>query len=127
MSKLINFNLSNKILGFAFTIHNALGAGLLESVYEKAFCIELMYNHIPFECQKRYSLKYRNEDVGEYISDIVVDKSIIIEVKSVKRLTDNMAAQIINYLRLSKIQVGYLINFRNKSVEWARYVNYQRE
>ena len=96
-------------------------------MYEKSFCIELRYNHIPFECQKRYSLKYRNEDVGEYISDIVVDKLIIIEVKSVKRLTDNTAAQIINYLRLSKIQVGYLINFRNKSVEWERYVNYQRE
>jgi GxxExxY protein len=126
MSKLIHSQLSNTVLGACFSVHNILGPGLLESAYEGALVIELAHLGIAVERQKVYPVYYKGELAGAYIADIVVDGKIILELKSAVRLTGVMEAQIINYLRLSKIQVGYLVNFRNTRVEWKRFV-FQRE
>ena len=67
-------------------------------------------------------LFYKGELAGAYIADFVVDNKIILELKSVRQLTATMEAQLINYLRLSKVPVGYLINFRNTKVEWRRFI-----
>ena len=123
MSKLIHYQLSNQILGMAFKVHKAMGPGLLESAYEGAFCVELALSGIPFERQKVFPLVYRGEYIGAYIADIVVANSIIVELKSVKSLNEVMEAQVINYLRLSGLQVGYLINFNGIRVEWKRLIN----
>jgi GxxExxY protein len=125
-SLFIHKQLSNKVLGLAFTVHNYLGIGLLESAYEGAFCVELTRSGIPFERQKVYPLVYKGEYIGAYISDLVVDDKIILELKSVQHLTSVMEAQIINYLRLSGIPVGYLINFNSIRLEWKRFV-FQRD
>jgi len=71
-------------------------------------------------------LIFKGELAGAYIADIVVNGKIILELKSAVRLTGVMEAQLINYLRLSKVPVGYLVNFRNTRVEWKRFV-FQRE
>ncbi|MDA3938261.1 MAG: GxxExxY protein [Spirochaetia bacterium] len=126
MSKLIYSQLSNTVLGACFSVHNILGPGLLESAYEGALVIELAHLGIPVERQKVYPVYYKGELAGAYIADIVVDGKIILELKSAVRLTGVMEAQLINYLRLSKIQVGYLVNFRNSRVEWKRFV-FQRD
>jgi GxxExxY protein len=126
MADIIQKQLSDKILGVAFTVHNILGPGLLESAYEGAFCVELSRSGIPFERQKVYPLYYKGEMIGGYIADIVVDNALICELKSVVTLNKVMEAQIINYLRLSKLQVGYLLNFNGIKVEWRRFV-YQKE
>ena len=84
--------LAYKVTGMAFRIHSKLGSGLLESIYEKAFCIELNYSGIPFTCQHAFPLYYRNELIGNYIADIVIDNSIIVELKSVKELNKIMVA-----------------------------------
>jgi len=126
MSKLIHSKLSNTVLGACFSVHNILGPGLLESAYEGALVIELAHISIPVERQKVFPVYYKGELAGAYIADIVVDGKIILELKSAVRLTGVMEAQLINYLRLSKIQVGYLVNFRNTRVEWKRFV-FQRE
>jgi GxxExxY protein len=120
MSKLIHHRLSNEILGAAFTVHKALGPGLLESAYEGAFCVELSHNGIVFERQRVFPLIYRGEYVGAYIADIVVENAVIVELKSVKALNEIMEAQVISYLRLSKLRVGYLINFNGLRVQWRR-------
>ena len=123
MSSLIHKDLSDKVLGAAFAVHNALGPGLLESAYEGAICVELKFCGLAVERQVVYPLVYRGEYVGAYLADLVVEGAIILELKSVKALTPVMDAQIINYLKLSRLPVGYLLNFRNTSVEWRRFVN----
>jgi len=122
MAELLFKELSEKVLGMAFSVHNILGPGLLESAYEGAYCIELSRAGIPFERQRVYPLHYKGELVGAYIADLVVDNKIILELKSVSMLNQVMEAQIINYLRLSRIPVGYLINFNGLKVQWRRFV-----
>ena len=126
MAKLYKKQLSDKVLGMAFSVHNILGPGLLESAYEGAYCVELTHSGITFSRQKVYPLHYKGELVGAYIADLVVDNTIILELKSVKQLNHVMEAQLINYLRLSRIPIGYLINFNGIRVEWQRFIN-QRE
>ena len=114
--------LSHQVLGSVFSVHNLLGPGLLESAYEGALVIELQRRGILHSRQKVYPLFYKGELAGAYIADLVVDNKIILELKSVRQLTSVMEAQLINYLRLSKVPVGYLINFRNTKIEWRRFI-----
>jgi GxxExxY protein len=123
MTHFIFKKLSYLLLKLGFSVHNLLGPGLLESAYEGAFCVELTRAGIPFERQKVYPLYYKGEYIGAYIADLVIDNKIIVELKSVSKLTDVMTAQLINYLRLSKLQVGYLMNFNSARLEWKRFVN----
>ena len=104
-------------------MHNALGPGLLESAYEGALVVELKHLRLEVDRQLDYPLAYRGEYVGAYIADLVVEGTIILELKSVKALTAAMDAQIINYLKLSGLPVGYLLNFYGTRVEWRRFVN----
>jgi GxxExxY protein len=111
MSQLIHPFLSNKVMGAAIAVHKALGAGLLESAYEGAFEVELKYRQIPVARQVVFPLVYCNQYVGAYIAEMVVDNTIIIELKSVSKLNEVTSAQLINYLKLSGFPVGYLYNF----------------
>ncbi len=123
MSNLVYAELSDKILDAVFAVHRELGEGLLESAYEGALEVELAYSGVHVARQVVYPLIYRDEYIGAYIADIVVDDKIIVEIKAVSRLNIAMEAQVLNYLKLSKLQVGYLINFYNASVQWRRFVN----
>ncbi len=123
MSQIYHQELSNTLLGMAFTVHNCLGPGLLEAAYEEAFCVELTLAGIFYERQKVYPLTYKGYDIGGYIADIVVDNAVILELKSVSQLNAVMDAQLLNYLKLSRLQVGYLMNFHGSRVEWKRFVN----
>jgi len=85
-------------------------------------CWELKHADIAFQRQHVYPLNYKGDIIGGYIADLVVDNKVILELKSVSALNELMAAQLINYLKLSKIPVGYLINFNSMSVVWKRFV-----
>ncbi len=122
MAQLAFKELSHQVLGSVFSVHNILGPGLLESAYEGALVIEFQRAGIPHSQQKVYPLFYKGELAGAYIADLVVEDKIILELKSVRQLTATMEAQLINYLRLSKVPVGYLINFRNTKVGWRRFI-----
>ena len=126
MASLIHKELSDRVLRAAFTVHNVLGPGLLESAYEGAICVELKHLGLSVERQPVFPLSYRGEYIGAYVADLVVEGTIILELKAVKALSAVMEAQIINYLKLSRLPVGYLLNFANTRVEWKRFVN-QRE
>ena len=122
MSKLMYNELSDRVLGGVFKVHNKLGPGLLESAYEGACAIEFHHCGLQVERQVVYPLYYEGELAGAYVADMVVEGKIILELKAVKVVTPVMEAQLINYLRLSGIPVGYLLNFRNERVEWKRRV-----
>jgi GxxExxY protein len=123
MELLLHKDLSDKVLGMAFSVHNILGPGLLESAYEGAYCVELARAGLPVERQHVYPLHYKGELVGAYIADIVVANTIILELKSVSALNKVMEAQLLNYLKLSGLPIGYLMNFNGLRVEWKRFVN----
>jgi GxxExxY protein len=123
MELLLHKDLSDKVLGMAFSVHDILGPGLLESAYEGAYCVELARAGLPVERQRVYPLHYKGELVGAYIADIVVADTIILELKSVAALNKVMEAQILNYLKLSGLPIGYLMNFNGLRVEWKRFVN----
>ena len=85
-------------------------------------CIELDINNIPYERQKNYSVYFKNHTVGEYTADLVIGNKVIVELKAVTAVNNNMTAQLMNYLYISKIRVGYIINFRNAVIEFRRFI-----
>lgn len=104
--------LSNKIIGAAIEVHKGLGPGLLESVYEECLCEELDFRGLKFERQKPLPVFYRRKklDCG-YRLDVVVESSIILELKSCEKIEPIHEAQLLTYLKLSGLHLGLLLNF----------------
>ncbi|MBF0103279.1 MAG: GxxExxY protein [Desulfobacterales bacterium] len=104
--------LSNEIIGAAIEVHRHLGPGLLESAYEECFCKELSIRKIEFERQKKLPVIYKgmNLDCG-YRLDIVVKNLVIIELKAVNKIEPIHEAQLLTYLKLTKLKLGLLVNF----------------
>jgi GxxExxY protein len=104
--------LSNKVLGCAIEVHRELGPGLLESTYEQCLAYELNRAKIPFQLQVALPVDYKQIrlDCG-YRIDLFVDNSLIVEVKSIDQLLKIHEAQILTYMKLTKVRVGLLINF----------------
>lgn len=105
-------DLTEKIIGACIEVHRQLGPGLLEAVYEECVCKELKYAGIQHERQAKLPLYYKGDllEVG-YRMDLVVDESVVIEIKAVEHILPVHEAQLITYLKLSKMTVGLLINF----------------
>jgi len=103
--------LTNKIINAAYTVHNTLGFGFLEKVYRNALVIELTKRGITAESEKPIKVSYEGQVVGDYVSDVVVDGKVILELKAVKELNDIHEVQLVNYLKATGIEVGLLINF----------------
>ena len=114
--------LSHKVIGACFNVHNSLGPGLPENVYHKALEFELKDLGILFHSQAYFPVRYKGNLAGEFFADMVVEGKIILELKSVILLKEIFRAQLLNYLRLSNIRVGYLVNFHNEKVEFERFV-----
>lgn len=123
MSKIIlEKYLSDEVIGCAITVHKTIGGGFLEHVYEESMCVELKLRNIPFCRQKVYGVFYKGNPVGSYICDLVIDNKIILELKSAACITRNTISQLLNYLHVSKIRVGYVLNFQNSIIEFKRLV-----
>lgn len=103
--------LTYKIIGAAIEVHRVLGPGLLEELYEDAFCIELAERKLRYERQKHVDVVYKGREIGDMYADIVVENAVIVELKSVKTLDDIHIAQLLTYLNLMKMKKGLLINF----------------
>ena len=107
--------LTETIIGCAIEVHRALGPGLLESAYVGALAIELAHRGISFDRQRRVPMEYRGVSIGEYRIDLVVENRVVVEIKSVLRLEPVFEAQVLTYLKISRLRVGLLLNF-NKAV-----------
>jgi len=108
--------LTERIIGAAIQVHRVLGPGLLESAYEACLAYEFVKRGLSFEKQKPLPVVYEGVHIDcAYRLDFVVNEQVIVEIKSVERLTHVHEAQLISYLKLSKIRVGLLMNF---NVKW---------
>ena len=115
--------LSSEIIGTALDVHKSLGPGFSESIYEKALIIGFKENKINFEAQVPIKLKYKKRHVGLYKLDLLVEKSIIVELKAVSCLNEIHQIQLLSYLRATSNKVGLLFNFSQKVLEIKRVVN----
>ena len=114
-------DLTGQIIGASHTVHNELGHGFLEKVYQNALMIELRDLGLIVEKESPIKVKYKGHIVGDYFADLLVENKLIVEIKAVKQLTEVHEVQLVNYLKATGIEVGLLINF-SKSVEVRRRV-----
>ena len=113
--------ITKAIIGCAFEVINELGAGFLESVYEKALLLALRQKDLSVTAQHPVKVMFRSVCVGDFYADIFVEEKVIVELKAVKAITPEHQAQIINYLNATGIEVGLLINFGNSKLEYKRF------
>ena len=118
---MIHSDLTSTIIGCAFAVSNELGAGFLESVYEKAMVVALSDAGVRVTSQAPISVMFRGKPVGDFYADLLVDESVIVELKAVPTLTPQNEAQIINYLNATGVPVGLLINFGNPKLQYRRF------
>jgi GxxExxY protein len=113
--------ITKAILGCAFEVINELGAGFLESVYEKSLLAALREKGISAASQHPIKVMFRGECVGDFYADIFVVDKVIVELKAMKTLIQEHKAQLVNYLKASGLEVGLLINFGNSTLEYKRF------
>ena len=108
---LLHQSITNAILKVYYEVYNELGSGFLEKVYQNAMYFELKSKGYNVEAQKPIKVYFKNQLVGEYYSDLIVENKVIVELKATELLMNVHIAQIINYLKATPIEVGLLLNF----------------
>lgn len=111
-----------QVVGCAMEVLNILGHGLLEKPYENALVVEFGLLDIPSKQQPRYDVIYKTVKVGDYIPDLIAFNQIIVETKTIERITDIERGQVINYLKISGLRVGLILNFKHAKLEWERII-----
>jgi len=114
---------TKQIIGCAYTVSNGLGAGFLEKVYENAMAHELRKSGLCSQQQQPIKVVYDGIVVGDYLADIVVEESVIVELKAVKAFDNVHFAQCINYLKATGMKICLLINFGQPKIEIKRFMN----
>jgi GxxExxY protein len=120
-SGLMHGQITEHVIGCAFEVINELGAGFLESVYEKAMLVALRTKGLSAVAQHPVKVMFRGVCVGEFFADIFVEEKVIVELKCTKTIAPEHQAQLINYLNATGIEVGLLINFGNPKLEYKRF------
>jgi len=115
-------DLSYKIIALALEVHNELGCGFLEKVYENALMILLDREGIPARQQSPANVYFQEKIVGQYFADILVDNKLILELKTVDIIANIHIAQVLNYLRATGIKLGLVLNFGKPKFEYKRLV-----
>lgn len=121
-SKLLLKAETEKLIGFSFEVLNEVGHGLNEKIYENSLVVLFKRNGIAFDQQRRFPVLFRGEQVGEFIPDLIAFGSVIVDAKVIDRITDHERGQMLNYLRITKLRVGLIVNFKNARLEWERVV-----
>ena len=120
--ELLEKDMTEKIIAACLEVSNELGAGFLESVYERALLIALTDKGLKAETQVPLKVVFRNRVVGDFYADTLVENLVIIELKTVKSIGTENEAQLINYLKATNKRVGLLVNFGKPKLEWKRFV-----
>ena len=120
--ELIEKDLTFKMVGCAMAVLNELGHGLREKTYERALCVEFQHQKIHFQQQHIYPVFYRDEHIDDYVPDLVVEKRLIVEIKTVEKIIQEHLGQVLNYLRITGLEVGVILNFKHPKLEWKKVV-----
>jgi len=120
--KVLYRELSYDIVAAAIHVWKTLGYGFLEKVYENAMAVELRKRGLEYEKQKPVKVIYEGFVVGDYISDLIVDGKIILELKSAKKIDNAHVAQTLNYLKATGIRLGIILNFGPEKMEYRRVI-----
>ncbi|MCD4694717.1 MAG: GxxExxY protein [Bacteroidales bacterium] len=122
-----NDDLTKNIISCAYKVHNTLGAGFLEKVYENAMMIELKKAGLNVEQQHNIPVYYDSTIIGDYYADIIVENEVILELKAVENLTKIHEVQLVNYLQGTGIEIGLLINFGSSVKIKRKYKDYKQQ
>ena len=107
-----DYRVTGLVIGCAIAVHKALGPGLKEQAYEIALCQELRKNKIKFQSQQHLKVSYEGTPVGTYIPDLIVEETVVVEIKSADRLSPVFVSQVLSYLKVTRLHVGIILNFK---------------
>lgn len=113
---------THRIIGLSFEVLNEVGHGLHEKVYENSLAVAFEQEAIPYSQQDRFPVLFRSVKVGEFIPDIIAFDRIVIDAKVIDRITDHERGQMLNYLRITNLRVGLILNFKHARLAWERIV-----
>ena len=113
---------THRIIGCAMEVINELGHGFHEKIYENAMMVEFGIQIIPVVQQPNYPVIYKANDVGLYIPDLICFSSVVVDAKTIECITDDEIGKMLNYLKVTHLRVGLLINFKHAKLEWKRVV-----
>jgi len=119
---IIHKDLSYKVIELALEVHNELGCGFLEKVYENALMVLLEREAIPARQQAPADVYFQGKVIGQYFADILVDNKLILELKTIDTIANVHKAQVLNYLRATGIKLGLILNFAKPRLEYKRLV-----
>ena len=111
-----------QIVGSAIEVLNGIGHGLHEKPYENALVVEFGIRKIPFKQQPNYDVFYKGHKVGLFVPDLIAFDAVVVDTKVIDRITDVERGKMLNYLKISKLRVGVILNFKNPKLEWERIV-----
>jgi GxxExxY protein len=111
-----------QIVSCAIEVLNALGHGLVEKPYENALTVEFGLRNVPFRQQPLFDVLYKEHKVGLFIPDLIAFDAIVVDTKVIDRITDHERGLMLNYLRITNLRVGVILNFKHAKLEWERIV-----
>jgi len=121
-TKLLLKDETHQILGCAFEVLNEIGHGLHEKIYENGLVVAFKLKGITCDQQKRFPVLFRDVVVGEFVPDLIAFSAVIVDAKVIDRVTDHERGKMMNYLRITKLRVGLILNFKHARLEWERIV-----
>src|ERR1017187_2010641 len=113
---------THALIGCAFEVLNELGHGLNEKLYENALVVEFKRRGIAFDQQRRFEVLYKSEHIGKFVPDLIAFGKVVVDAKTIDGITDHERGQMLNYLRITKLPVGLILNFKHAKLEFERIV-----
>jgi GxxExxY protein len=112
-----------QVVGCAIEVLNTLGHGMIEKPYENAVVVEFGLRKIPFRQQPAFDILYKGHKIGLFVPDLIAFDSIVVDTKVIDRITDHERGLMLNYLRITNLRVGVILNFKRAKLEWERIVS----
>ena len=109
-----------QVVGCAIEVLNTLGHGLVEKPYENALVIEFLLRKIPFRQQPAFDVLYKGHKIGLFVPDLIAFDSLVVDTKIIAQITDHERGLMLNYLRITGLRVGVILNFKHSKLEWQR-------
>lgn len=116
-------DLTEKIIGCSMKVHTFLGNGFPEVIYQRSLAIELEKSGINFNRELEQDIYYDNIKVWTRVVDFLIEKKVLVELKALGEINENHYSQVLNYLKAYKLEIGLLINFGAKSLQFKRFIN----